>query len=785
MSLPTKLARGSGAQQGVVCWLCLPLMLALLCAGCTGVTSAVSSANSVPPAALSVSITAPVSGATVSGTISVTASASSNTTSVQFDVDGANAGPAVTGTPFSFSLNTTTISNGSHTLTAVASAAGGQTATSAAISIKVNNANPVPPAPPSVSITSPASGATVSGTISVTVSASSNTTSVQFNVDGGSAGPAVTSAPFSFSLNTTTISNGSHTLTAVASAAGGQTATSAGVSVNVNNAPSTPPPPPPPPPPATRGATLSYVEYEAEDASYSGTLIGPSTSIGEMASEASGREGVTLTATGQYVTFTATQPANSLVVRYSIPDSADGTGINATLSIYVNGVFQQKLAVTSRYSWSYDRLAYENPKVPNAATAHHFYDEAHTLLNQIPSGATITIERDADDTATFYVIDLIDLEQVGPPIPQPAGSLSLADCGADPTGVNDSSADIQNCIDQAESSGQVLYIPQGTFMALGGRLNINNVTVQGAGMWYSMITGVGAGFLCGGGACSFHDFALFGGATFRSDTNKIGGFDGTSGPGSVIDSVWVEHSNNGYWVGQNTNGLLVENSRIRDTFADGVTFNCGATNNSVKNTELRYTGDNTLAISSTSACGNGPVTNNTFQFNTVQLPWNAQCFAAFGGADNTFEDNLCYDTIIEPGILVAQAFSSTPFTGTTQLLRTTLTRAGGPFGETNGAIKIEARDGPFAVGNVLIENVDVENSTFSGIEFDGPYAEGNISLSNITINNAGTWGVQVDPNADGTVNMSGIVVTNPTSGGLNNQAGAAFNIIRGTGDVGW
>jgi hypothetical protein len=58
---------------------------------------------------------------------------------------------------------------------------------------------------------------------------------------------------------------------------------------------------------------------------------------------------------------------------------------------------------------------------------------------------------------------------------------------------------------------------------------------------------------------------------------------------------------------------------------------------------------------------------------------------------------ICYDTIIEPGILVAQAFF-----------------------DTNGAVKIEARDGPFAVGNVLIENVDAESSTFAGIEFEGP-----------------------------------------------------------------
>ncbi len=335
-----------------------------------------------------------------------------------------------------------------------------------------------------------------------------------------------------------------------------------------------------PTPAAARGATLPYAEYEAENAVYTGTLIGPSRAINNMAAEASGREAVKLTQTGQYVTFTASQPANSIVVRYSIPDSPNGTGINATLSIYVNGTFMQKLPVTSRYSWSYDRLAYENPKVPNASTAHHFYDESHALIGDIPAGATVTLQKDSDDTAPFYVIDLIDLEQVGSPIPQPAGSISITDCGAKSDG-SDAGPAIQNCINMAEAQGKVLYIPQGTFKSLTARLQANNVTIQGAGMWYSMISGMDAGFQCGGGACSFYDFALFGDATFRSDTNHTGGFEGTSGPGSVIKDLWIEHSNNGYWIGRNTNGLVVENSRIRDTFADGVNFYCSTTNSIV------------------------------------------------------------------------------------------------------------------------------------------------------------------------------------------------------------
>jgi hypothetical protein len=207
-------------------------------AASAAVSIKVSNANPPPPTLPAISITSPVSGTTVSGTITVTASASGNITSVLFMVDGNPA--AVTNAPFSYSLNTAALSNGSRSLTARASTAAGQTATSAAVSINVNNANPIPPAPPSVSITSPVSGATISGTTTVTVSVSANTTSVQFLVDGNPA--AVTNAPFSYSLNTATLSNGSHSLAAKASTVAGQTATSAAVSININNA--NPPMPP-------------------------------------------------------------------------------------------------------------------------------------------------------------------------------------------------------------------------------------------------------------------------------------------------------------------------------------------------------------------------------------------------------------------------------------------------------------------------------------------------------------------------------------------------------------
>jgi hypothetical protein len=205
----------------------------------TGVTVTVNNNDVTPP---SVSITSPANNATVNGTVTVSATASDNVgiASVQFQVDGANAGAAVTSAPYNFSWNTTSVSNASHMLTAVAKDAAGNAATSAVVTVTVNNADTTPP---TVSITSPANNATVNGTVTVSATAADNVgvASVQLQVDGANVGAADTSAPYNFSWNTTSVSNASHTLTAIAKDAAGNTTTSASVKVTVNNSDTTPP----------------------------------------------------------------------------------------------------------------------------------------------------------------------------------------------------------------------------------------------------------------------------------------------------------------------------------------------------------------------------------------------------------------------------------------------------------------------------------------------------------------------------------------------------------------
>ena len=249
-------------------------------------------------------------------------------------------------------------------------------------------------------------------------------------------------------------------------------------------------------------------------------IIGPSRNAGDLASEASGRMAVQLNTTGQYVKFQTTQPANSIVVRYAIPDATTGGGITATLGLYINGARTQTLNLTSRYTWVYGGYTNSADKNPADGGAHHFYDEVHALIGEVPAGSTIALQRDASDIAPYYVIDLVDFEEVPPPLSQPAQSISIAQFGATPDNGTDNSAAIQNAINAAQASGQVLWIPAGTYNVISATLNAAGVTVQGAGMWYSVLQGKSAHFQMSGNNNQFRDFAIFGDATYRDDTTQ-------------------------------------------------------------------------------------------------------------------------------------------------------------------------------------------------------------------------------------------------------------------------
>ncbi len=545
-----------------------------------------------------------------------------------------------------------------------------------------------------------------------------------------------------------------------------------------------------PPPTAGRGATVPWLEYEAEAGTVHGTTLGPGRDFGTIAAESSGRRAVQLGAVGDSVEITSTQRANALVVRYVLPDAPGGGGMTATLNLYVDGTFRQALTLTSKYAWSYggEQGTVNQP----GAGAHHFYDEARALVGDVAPGAKVKLQKDAANTAATYVVDLIDLEYVAPPATKPTGFLSLtADCGAVADDGQDDGHALQACADTAKGRNVGVWIPPGTFdfpsqLADAQGVAVSGIAIRGAGMWHSTLRGPFARFHLLTGNCRFSDFAILGDTVTRDDTTPDNGFNGGAGAGSRLENIWVEHTKVGFWVGAgNTNvttGLVITGCRFRDLFADGVNLCNGTSTSEIVNSHFRNTGDD--AAVSWSPAATGVNTANVIHFNTVQVPWRANCFGVYGGRDNRIEDNLCYDVVTYPGILVAQQFTSQPFSGTTTIQRNTLVRTGGHmFNEEHGAIKVFSQQGPI-VGLVL-KDIAIDSPTFSGLLFQGPADLTNATVDHVAITGAGTYGVLWRSSASGGAMFTNVTVSGSVQGGSFYEPGATFDVNKGAGNAGW
>lgn len=601
-----------------------------------------------------------------------------------------------------------------------------------------------------------------------------------------------------------------------------------------------------------RGMDKPWIEHQAEDGETNAAVLGPSRvkwDANHIEAEAIGRKAVRLDQTGHYVAFKTTAPANSIVVRFSIPDAPGGGGIDATLGLYVDGVRVGSLELTSRYSWSYRGGLIGDPIVDiPAEQPHTFFDEAHLLLEDIPVGAEVKLQKDAEDTAAFYIIDLVDFEQVAPPLEMPAGFTSITDFGVQP----DDGLDHADEIALALQSTDKLWFPPGTYIAesiSSGNVGLDNpgVEVRGAGMWHTKIKGRKAIFFCIGAdtSCVYKDFAIFGESKARAEETEgvQKAFAGPLGKNSLIENLWIEHEVAAIWVGNDppyqpapTDGLVIRNVRIRNTYADGINLANGTSNSLVENCHMRNVGDDAAVVWSIKwtdwvkeksyVWGDGAFTQeqkdapdqgvghgNTFRKISVQMPWRANCFASYGGNDNHFEDSTCEDVLTYPGILIDNEFSPYPFGPAVTVFRNiSIVRGGGPMFFENtanpwehGALKFYLREGD--VNDILVEDVDIIDPTYAGIEFRGFGAEfvppgevfhpdvladadnatfANVTLRNVKVTNAGTYGIEiVDNGGRGQVNFENVDVTGSALGAID-QGGAPdsfFNKV--SGNDGW
>ncbi|MDX6263428.1 MAG: hypothetical protein QOH84_5116 [Kribbellaceae bacterium] len=529
------------------------------------------------------------------------------------------------------------------------------------------------------------------------------------------------------------------------------------------------------------GATLPYVEVQAENSSTNGTVIGPSAAYNTLAAEASYRKAVTLQGTGKFVEFTTPSATNSIVFRYSIPDTGGGSVYTPQLSLYVNGTKQPNFTLTNAYSWYYGGYPFTNTPGSNP---HHFYDEVHRLFpTSYPAGTKFRLQVDAEDTASSYTIDFADFENVAGALSQPAGSVSVTSTGADPTGAADSTNAFNSAMTQAGAGGTV-WIPPGTFK-IPGHLILNNITFKGAGMWRSTVVGAAPGFYgnyAPNASSGVHlsDFAIFADVQERNDGAQVNGIGGALN-NSTVDRVWIEHEKVGAWMDGPFTNLVFSGMRIRNVTADGVNFHNGVTNSKVTNSDLRNLGDDGLA---TWAEQNADA-NDSFDHNTVQYPILANGIAIYGGHDNFVTDNRVIDAGLTQGgaIHVAQRFGSTTL-GRTDVLRNTIIRSGGLDPNWNfgvGALWFDARDGAMT-GLTNVDNILIQQSPFEAIQFVSGSNITNVKINNATIQNTGTWVVQEQVGGSATITNS--TATGTQAPGPIYNCGVGFTLTDGGGNSG-
>lgn len=181
-----------------------------------------------------ISVTAPLAGSTVSGTVTVNVSASDNTgvTQVNLTANGVLVASSKTA-PYSFAWDSTKVANGGATLVATAYDAANNLA-SASTNVTVKNGGDT--SAPSVSIASPLASTTVSGVVSVNVNATDNLGVARVTLTANNVLVASsTAAPFTFAWDSSKVADGAATLVATAYDTASNSK-SASVSVTVQNA---------------------------------------------------------------------------------------------------------------------------------------------------------------------------------------------------------------------------------------------------------------------------------------------------------------------------------------------------------------------------------------------------------------------------------------------------------------------------------------------------------------------------------------------------------------------
>ncbi|HTV60975.1 MAG TPA: LamG-like jellyroll fold domain-containing protein [Verrucomicrobiae bacterium] len=427
---------------------------------------------------------------------------------------------------------------------------------------------------------------------------------------------------------------------------------------------------------ASIGATTPFVSYEGEEGFLGGGATiyyltnAPTTEFSSPELEASGHAFVALTSTGQYVQWTNNTGQNITAVnlRSCIPDAPTGGGISNSIDLYVNGVFRQAFSVNSMQNYCYEGTNYDGQTDKNPADGdpRDFWNDTHAFVtgSAIAPGSTLRFQMDSSNTASFYYIDVVDLEDPPAPLTPPANSLSITSYGAISNDPNfDNTSAMNNCFSAARSQGKIAWIPSGTWYisAIRGGLSATGITIAGAGPWYSTIYRLtpanntqGVANIINAVSCTLSNVLLDCNSWSRDGANNNGAVD-FSGTNWVVNNVWIQHTTSSFWCA-GVNGIA-ENCRTLSTWADGGNFNNVQSDNGIgdnliySNNFVRGTGDDAMAINSVNYNVYGSTTNYyttmsniTYVNNTAIEPWGGKCIGIYGGINDVVENNMLQDS---------------------------------------------------------------------------------------------------------------------------------------------
>jgi F5/8 type C domain/Abnormal spindle-like microcephaly-assoc'd, ASPM-SPD-2-Hydin len=563
----------------------------------------------------------------------------------------------------------------------------------------------------------------------------------------------------------------------------------------------------------TPGAPVPFTEYAAATgAATNGTVLPAGYEYGTLQAEATGRQAVELIGQGQYVSFTLTAAANAVDFHYAIPDSSGGGGQTQPLDLYVNGTLTTALSLTSDYSWLYGGYPWSNtpavgePGGTNGTQVpHDFYNDVrYQFSSTLAAGTVVKLQVDSGDDAAWYAVDTADFETVAAPIAQPSGYVNVTQSpyNVDDTGVNDVTSALQSAINAASSAGKGVYLPQGTYK-ISAPLDVNNVTIEGAGQWYTVLTGSNVEFNGNENPASTNvnvsNLSIYGNVSVRDNSNtEDAGFNGGFSSSSITN-VWIQNEKVGIWVYGPATGLTINAVRIQDTTADGINLNAGGgavTSTTVENSFLRNTGDDGIALWSE----NYGDTGDTVTQNTVDSPGLANNIGIYGGGSgDQITNNLLQDTVqFGGGIEIAQNFNSVSFSGTltisgNELVRTGQFDPGWDYGV--GAIWIYPTQANMS-STINITGNTILNSPYEAFQFQNSngysgsatltapntgYSVTGVSITGNTVTNVGTFVFQ--DQAPGSATVSGTTATGVGDTGVF-SCGSGFTLTQGSGNSG-